>query len=160
MGAFREWGGTFSDLERGLAHLPAPDPFTVEELDGLPQPVQQHFTTAIAADTPIATSARLRMKGQIKVKRWLPFRARQLLSPHHGFVWSGRAAGVIVGSDRYVDGHGVLDWKIAGLIPVAHADGSDISRSAAGRVGWFYGTDRWAEGEFFRFEIVDLELIR
>ena len=75
------------------------------------------------------------MRGHIKVRRWLPFRARQVLNPHRGFVWSARAAGVIAGSDRYVDDAGVMDWKLAGLVRVVHAEGPDISRSAAGRAG-------------------------
>jgi hypothetical protein len=28
-----------------------------------------------------------------------------------------------------------------------------------GRLGWFYGTDRWSEGEFFRYEITQLRLL-
>jgi len=218
----------------------------------LPEPAQRHLAQAIAPGTPLATSARLRMRGHIKVGRWLPFRARQVLSPHRGFVWSARAAGVIAGSDRYVDGVGGLDWKLAGLVTVAHAEGPDVSRSAAGRagaeatwlptallprfgvrwsagaddqatasyrlgevplavsyrlgrdgrvrsfvfdrwgdpdgtgawgwhpfggqvtgyatfdgvtipaagrVGWFFGTDRWPAGEFFRYRITDLRLV-
>jgi hypothetical protein len=64
-----------------------------------------------------------------------------VLNPHHGFVWAARAAGVIAGSDRYLDGQGSLDgqgrmdWKLLGLVTVAHADGQDVSRSAAGRAG-------------------------
>jgi hypothetical protein len=162
------------------------------------------------------------------------------------------AAGVIVGSDRYLDGVGGLDWKLLGLRTVAHAEGRDTSRSAAGRagaeaiwlptallprfgvrwsasghdrvtahhrigevpvnvhyqldqdgrllgfvfdrwgdpdstgtwdwhpfggqitgyrafagltipsagrVGWFYGSDRWPAGEFFRYQITDLRLV-
>ena len=53
----------------------------------------------------------------------LPFRAHQVLSPPHGFVWTARAAGVIAGSDRYVDGDGAMDRKLAGLVTVAHAQG-------------------------------------
>jgi len=30
----------------------------------------------------------------------------------------------------------------------------------AGRVGWFWGTDRWTKYEFFRYEITHLELAR
>jgi hypothetical protein len=30
---------------------------------------------------------------------------------------------------------------------------------SAGRIGWFYGTNRWSEGEFFRFQLTALELI-
>lgn len=28
---------------------------------------------------------------------------------------------------------------------------------SAGRAGWFFGTDRWDEGEFFRYRITDLQ---
>jgi hypothetical protein len=28
---------------------------------------------------------------------------------------------------------------------------------SAGRLGWNYRTDRWPEGEFFRYEIVELD---
>ncbi len=194
------------------------------------------------------------MRGSIKLgKRWLPFRARETLTPHDGFVWSGRVAGVIAGSDSLIDGVGTLDWKLLGLVHVAHADGPDITHASsagraageavlvptallprfgvvwnavddthttarfsvddvdvelrfafdeagriasivfdrwgdphqdgrfanhafgievtehatfdgvtvpsAGRVGWFFGTDRWAEGEFFRYRITDLALL-
>ena len=30
---------------------------------------------------------RLRMTGHIKIGRWLPFRAEEVLSPREGFVW-------------------------------------------------------------------------
>jgi hypothetical protein len=241
-----------SELERQLLQPAPPDRFTDAELGGLPEPVQRHLATAIAPGTPLALSARLRMRGTIKVGRWLPFRAHELLAPHQGFVWAARAAGVIAGSDRYVDGAGGMDWRLAGLITVLHADGPDVSRSAAGRagaeamwvptaliprfgvhwsasdsdqvtaeyqigdiplkvryqldrggriswfvfdrwgdpdgdgtwawhpfggeitgyasfdgvtipaagrVGWFFGTDRWPGGEFFRYQITDLRLV-
>ena len=124
-----------SELEGRLLQAPAPGGFRSAELEGLPGPVRRHLTQAIAPGTALATSAWLRMRGHIKVGRWLPFRARQVLNPHRGFVWSARAAGVIAGSDRYVDDAGVMDWKLAGLIRVVHAEGPDISRSAAGRAG-------------------------
>jgi hypothetical protein len=74
------------------------------------------------------------MRGRIKIGRWVPFAAAELLTPERGFVWAARAAGVIVGSDRFVDGTGGMSWKLAGLIPVMHSEGPDVSRSAAGRV--------------------------
>jgi hypothetical protein len=240
------------ELRTRLADLPAPDSFSEHELESLPDPVRRYFEAAIAPGTPLATSARFRMVGSIKLgERWVPFRARQIEAPHHGFVWFARA-GVIVGSDRYADGHGVMNWRVLGLISVMRADGPDVSRSAAGRVGaeavwvptallprfgatwtatdphhvkaryrldetdielhftlgddarvrcvvfdrwgdpdstgswgyhpfgfevtghasfdgvtipssgragWFYGTDRWNEGEFFRAEITDYHLV-
>jgi hypothetical protein len=88
--------------EARLLQPPAPARFGAAELDGLPEPVRRHLTQAIAPGTPLATAARLRMRGRIKVGRWLPFRAHQVLNPHHGLVWTARAAGVIVGSDSRV----------------------------------------------------------
>jgi len=241
------------ELETRLAHPPTLGPFADAQLEGLPDPVRRYLRAAIAPGTPLAAAARFRMRGSIKLgRRWVPFRARQIEAPHHGFVWAARAGGFIVGSDRYADGEGEMDWKILGVVRVMHADGPDVSRSAAGRVGaeavwvptallprfgvtwtasdphhitakyrldhaeielhytladdarvrsvvfdrwgdpdvsgtwghhpfgfemtgystfdgvtipsagragWFYGTDRWDEGEFFRAEITDYHLV-
>ena len=123
------------ELRTRLADLPAPGSFSGAELEGLPDPMRGYFEAAVAPGTPLATSARFRMAGSIKLgERWVPFRARQIEAPHHGFVWSARA-GVIVGSDWYADGHGAMSWRVLGLVRVMHADGPDVSRSAAGRVG-------------------------
>ena len=122
-------------LEARVLRPAGPDRFDPAELDGLPAPVRHHLAMAVAPGTPLATSARLSMRGSIKVGRWLPFRARQVLDPHHGFVWAARAAGLIAGTDRYLDGAGVMDWRLAGLVTVAHGAGPDVSRSAAGRAG-------------------------
>ena len=124
-----------SELERQLLRSAEPGTFTSAELEGLPEPARRHLAQAIAPGTPLATSARLRMRGHIKIGRWLPFRAHQVLDPHRGFVWAARTAGVITGSDRYVDGQGAQEWKLAGLVTVLRAEGPDISRSAAGRAG-------------------------
>jgi hypothetical protein len=90
---------------------------------------------AIAPGTAIATAVTLTMRGRIKLGRWLPFRAKQVLNPYEGFIWAARVAGLIVGSDRYLDGIGEMHWKLAGLLPVANEVGPDVSKSAAGRAG-------------------------
>jgi hypothetical protein len=41
----------------------------------------------------------------------------------------------LVGSDRYMDGEGMMEWKLFGLVPLVHAEGPDIARSSAGRAG-------------------------
>ena len=225
--------------------------FSYADLQGLPGPVASYFRAAVSPGAPLAMSARIRMRGRIKIGRWVPFTARQVISPHVGFVWAARAAGIVTGSDRFVDGHGEMDWRLFGLIRVMQGSGPDVSRSAAGRaaaeavwvptsllpgfgvewsaegddrisaryqiagypvrvdfsttseglirsaiferwgdpdgtgefgahpfggdfsahatfngvtipsegrLGWHYGTDRWSEGEFFRYRITDLEL--
>lgn len=243
----------FPELEARLADPPALDPFTDGELEDLPDPVRRYLRGSIAPGAPLARSARFRMRGSVKIgPAWLPFRARQILAPLHGFVWAARVAGVLVGSDRYVDGIGAMEWRLLGRIGVIHADGPDASHSSAGRAGaeavwvptavlprfgvtwdatdrhhvtaryrlddvelelryaldhdarvrsvalerwgdpegngtwgphrfehrltrystfdgvtipsagraaWFVGTDRWSDGEFFRYEITDLHLI-
>lgn len=192
------------------------------------------------------------MRGTLKIGKWLPFRARQILSPHAGYLWSARVAWLISGADFYIGGRGGMEWKLAGLKRLVHADGPDVSLSAlargaaeaiwlptallprygvrwtaegehelranwtiddhrfhcrygitddgrlrwvafdrwgdpdgtgawafrpfggsvsnyrtfdgltipaAGRIGWHYGTDRWAEGEFFRYRITGMDLL-
>jgi hypothetical protein len=243
--------GKLAQIESGLVR-DAVGRFTEAELEGLPEPVQRYFRAAIAPGTPLALTTRIRMHGRIKIGRWLPFRAREVLSPHQGFIWAGRAAGIISGSDHYANGRGEMSWRLAGLIRVMHADGPDVSRSAAeraaaeavwlpttllprfgvewdatddthiharyqiedkpihvhcqltsdgnvesvvfdrwgdpdntgtwslypfggeftgyatfggvtipdtGRLGWHYGTDRWSEGEFFRYHMTDQTLV-
>ena len=223
------------------------------ELEELPDTVQRFLRTAIEPGTPRARTALIAMSGRLRIGRWLPFRAAEVLTPLRGFVWWARAAGIISGSDRYVDGVGELDWRLGGLVRVMHASGLDVSRSAAaraaaeaawlpttllprfgvewaasddahiearyaidgqpmhvryeltddghirsvvfdrwgdpdgtgrcglwpfggeftshatfdgvtipqaGRLGWHFGTDRWDEGEFFRYQITGLSLHR
>src|SRR5213596_189276 len=110
-------------LDSRLSDPPAPGSFSDVELEGLAEPVRRYFRAAIAPGTALAASARFRTRGSIKLgRRWVPFRARQILAPRHGFVWAARAGGVIVGSDRYAEGQGGMDWKLFGLIPVMHSD--------------------------------------
>lgn len=111
-----------------------PGGFGEHDVEGLPEPARRHLSGVIGAGAVVARSASLRMRGRIKVGRWLPFRARQVLSPHRGFVWSARVAGLISGWDRYADGAGAMRWRLAGLVTVASAEGPDASCSAAGRV--------------------------
>ena len=131
--------------------------FREADLSGLPDPVRADFRASIAIDTPLAQSARLRMRGRIKIGRWVPFRARQVLAPQHGFLWIAHAAGLIAGSDHYALGKGAMDWRLVGLVPVMRVfctgpGGGDVM-SASGplicegppgaSVGW---RDRQANG--------------
>ena len=53
--------------------------------------------------------------------------------PLQGTVWRANVARIISGSDRFVDGEGVMDWRLFGRLPVVHASGPDVSRSSAER---------------------------
>jgi hypothetical protein len=125
----REW----TRLEELVRARAAPGAFEPEDLAGTAEPVRRYFEAGIAPGTPLAAAVRLEMRGSIKIGRWLPFRARQLLAPALGTVWEARVAGVISGSDRYVEGSGGMDWKLFGLARIVHAEGPDVSRSAAER---------------------------
>lgn len=94
---------------------------------------QRMLGAAIEPGTPLARAARLRMRGSIRLNRWLPFHANQIIAPGLGFVWKASVAGLNRGYDRYTDNVGEMQWKLIGLVPVSSASGPDASRSAAGR---------------------------
>src|SRR5688572_1340761 len=123
-------GAAWTRLEALIATADGPEP---ADLGDLAEPVRRYLEHAGVATN--AGAARIEMRGQIKLGRWLPFRSRQLLAPRLGTVWAARVAGVIVGSDRYVDGAGGMDWRILGLVPLVHSAGTHVSRSAAERAG-------------------------
>lgn len=111
--------------------------FDPAQVAALPEPARRYLQHAIAPGTPLASAVRLRMHGQIKIKRWLAFSAEQVICWSRGFIWQAAtrmAALSIRGSDRYVDGYGAMRWKLFGLVPFITAAGPDITRSAAGRV--------------------------
>ena len=78
------------------------------------------------------------MHGDIKLGRWLPFRAEQVIHADRGFVWAATVPlcgmPLIRGFDRLVDGTGEMRWKLLGFVPVMTASGPDITRAAVGRL--------------------------
>ena len=134
--------------------------FNSDKLDRLPAAARRYLEHAIVPGTKIASAVRLKMHGEIKLKKWISFTAEQVICWEHGLIWSATAwmNGFlpIVGSDRVIDGIGAMQWKILGLFPVMTASGSDITRSSIGRLEaeslWlpsvFYGDDvSWTSTE-------------
>jgi hypothetical protein len=77
------------------------------------------------------------MHGEIKLGRWLPFTAEQVIHWGQGMIWNATVrmnAMSIRGFDQLVNGEGAMRWKLFGIVPVMRASGPDITRSAAGRV--------------------------
>jgi hypothetical protein len=77
------------------------------------------------------------MRGRIKLGRWRPFTARQVLAPPDGYLWAAtaRVAGLpVTGYDRLGSGAGEMRWRLLRLIPVLTAAGPDVTRSACGRL--------------------------
>lgn len=113
------------------------DTFAAGQVADLPEPARRWLTHAIAPGTPLWTSAQLHMHGEIELRTWRTFTARQVLAPPHGFIWAAtaRVAGLPVsGFDRYTSGSGQMRWRLLGMIPVMTAAGADVTRSAAGRL--------------------------
>jgi hypothetical protein len=112
--------------------------FNPDDFAHLPETARWYLDHAIAPGTAIASAVRLKMHGEIKLKNWIPFKAEQVICWQHGLIWSATAwmNGFlpIVGSDRIIDGMGAMQWKLLGLFPVMTANGSDITRSAVGRL--------------------------
>lgn len=121
------------ELETRLALPPRPGLFSESDVADQPVGARKLLTAAIAPGTPLAAAVRLRIRGTIKLNRWLPFRSTEVIAPGAGFVWRARVAGVINGYDRFVDGHGEMRWRLLGLLTVSSGSGPDVSRSAAGR---------------------------
>lgn len=111
--------------------------FHPDEFSHLPEAARRYLEHAIAPGTAIASAVRLLMHGEIKLKKWIPFKAEQVICWERGLIWSATAwmNGLpIWGSDRIVDGVGAMQWKLLGLFPVMTGTGSDITRSAVGRL--------------------------
>lgn len=116
---------------------PAGGVFDPADLDGLPAPARRFLRHALRPGVALASTVVLEMTGEIHLNRWLPFRARQVLTAGTGLVWAprvGRLPLLVTGADTYVDGRGSLDFRLWGLIPVARESGPDIDRSTAGRL--------------------------
>lgn len=122
-----------------LWQLPAQgslDPFRREDYETLPELAKTYLGHAMAEGTPLARAVRLTMTGEIKLKKWLPFTAEQVVRADGGFVWSARVKQglmFITGFDKFIEGVGEMRWKLLGLFPVMTGSGPDISRSAGDR---------------------------
>ena len=62
--------------------------------------------------------------------------------------------------DRWADpeSSGAFAWHPFGIEVHSYATFDGVSIPNRGRGGWFFGTDRWPEGDFFHYEITDLSL--
>ena len=132
--------------------LPAPvrlhSRFDVNELEGLPPPVQRYFRAVLTDGQPIIAAATIEMIGTINMsasaEQWKPFTSHQrvvttVAGAQPGFLWDaqvdmfpGVPACVV---DSYVAGQGHLIAKLLGLFTVADA----------------HGGGELARGEFMRY---------
>lgn len=122
------------DLTGSAGPSEAFDPVSISNL---PEPARRWLRQSIRPGAQLNSTAVIHMVGEIKLKKWLPFRARQVIRIGEGLVWEarvGRLPIVVKGGDTFWRGEGDLDFRLWGLIPVARATGTDIDQSAAGRL--------------------------
>ena len=68
-----------------LWNAPAPIPF---HLSSLPPAAQRYLAHAIVPGMPLAFAVRLKMRGEMKLARWFPFEAEQVIRAEQEIVWS------------------------------------------------------------------------
>ena len=111
--------------------------FRSSAISSLAKPARLFVTHAIREGTPLASRVKLIMHGDIKLGRWYPFRAEQVITANGEFVWAATVSmfGLPVrGSDKLTNGQGAMRWRLFDILPVASASGLDVTRSALGRL--------------------------
>lgn len=107
---------------------------------GLPEPAQRYLLHALQPGARLARAVVLEMGGVMRLRPnepWLPLDARELLASPRGFVWRASVGQGLLrfsGADLYAEGVGQTRFSLWGLLPVARAAGSDVARSARGRL--------------------------
>lgn len=111
---------------------------TEMDLEGLPEPVQRWLRYSQVIGKPRPTTVRLRQEGEFRTSadaKWMPFEAEEYYTiDPPAFIWIARmqmAPGVTInGRDRYQHGHGSIDMRLLGLIPVAREAGPKLNHGA------------------------------
>jgi len=102
------------------------------------EPARRYLDHSLAVGAHLPGAVRIEMHGEIKLGRWFPFQAEQVIVAERGMIWAAtvRLFGLpIRGSDRIVDGVGAMRWKLLGFIPIVNDSSPDVTRSAIGRLG-------------------------
>ena len=112
--------------------------FDLSIVADLPEPAQRYFEFTIQPGTPLRTSVRIQMTGEISLgtkaaPNYQLMQAQQILAPPHGLVWKLKSGG-ISGSDGAMPDRSWTRFWLFNLIPVVRAEGPDHHRSAFGRV--------------------------
>lgn len=126
---------TWQTLAAGACE--APPRFELSTLENLPGPAVRWLTRVLPDSTPLVSGVLLEMRGEIRIGRWMPFTAQQILRAGVGFVWKPVVGGRIlrfVGADILGPDDARMEFRLHGLIPVARASGPGTARSAAGRL--------------------------
>jgi len=132
MVAQERWEGSALAKARELFSVaPEDDPGIVQESDlaGLPDCVKQWLRLSGVIGQARIHRVKLIQSGRMRTapdKPWLPFEAVHYVNVDHpGFVWKARvkvAPGIhMLALDRYSQGHGFMNIKLLGIIPLVNA---------------------------------------
>lgn len=105
-------------------------------MDRPPPQILQAQQQALGAASGGEQATFLEQRGEMRLasdKPWMPFTAEQRIeAAQTSFVWHARVKMApfvtCVVEDAFEGGHGRLDAKVLGVVPVAHARGVDIDR--------------------------------
>jgi len=124
--------------------------YDAHELDSLPAPVERYFRAVLTDSQPIVSAVTVEHTGTFNLKQpgeqWKPFTSRQrVVTRRPGFVWNARIAVVpglnVFVHDAYVDGEGILNPAILGLLSLA--DPVEAGVLAQGEFVRFFAETAW-----------------
>lgn len=124
--------GRIRPIWEDLAQASPPEPSAVSPV---PKVVDRWLSRVAPGTSSSLSGVCLSMHGEIRIGRWRPFRADQILTPR-GFIWAARAGHGLMtvrGHDMYFEAAGEMDWRLLGVVPVMSQSDDDVARSAAGR---------------------------
>lgn len=101
----------------------------------LPDPVASWIDRVAPETTRNLRGVHLTMHGEIRLGKWRPFRAKQVIS-RRGFIWAaeaGQGLMTVKGFDLYAEEVGEMDWRLLRTLPVMRQNDENTARSAAGR---------------------------
>lgn len=121
------------------------------DLSELPAPVQRWMRASGVIGTPIPSVVRLTQQGDFRLgadKPWMPMRATQYYTTNPpGFLWDASMRMFplisVTGRDRYTNGAGDIEMRVASLIPVARKSGGNLNSGALLR---FLNETMWFPG--------------
>lgn len=124
------WRSSLQSLQAELTSgkvAPQVKTYSIQELEGVPEPVQRYFQTVLNDGQALIRHVRIKHRGSFNMgetdNNWQPFTSDQLVATYpRGFIWDAsiRMAPLMTVSvvDAYVAGRGVLEAKLFGLITV------------------------------------------
>jgi hypothetical protein len=111
---------------------------TEADLEPLPPPVQRWLRASGVVGTAIPAVVRLQQEGEFRLganKSWMPFHATEYFTiDPPGLLWNASMEMAplveVTGRDRYVEGTGDIEMRIASLYPVARKSGGHLNSGA------------------------------